>query len=206
MNKKFEKKLGKSKEPIVKIKNVDFHALSRKLEKEYEMKSKKRREEEKERKKKAFNSITKKGNHHSPVTEKINNEDTNIIPISSTVTFKYNPKEDSTPIYMLGQHEQREKRERAQIMSLIKQYYNIDLLEFFKYYRTPYPKEPLRISCFEELMDNENRDMTNICYLEADYDKCYSSIKLINIKNLGRYDCWEDRPPEEWFALCQKNE
>ena len=57
---------------------------------------------------------------------------------------------------MLGQHEQREKREKAQIMSLIKQYFFIDLLEFFKYYKTPYPKEPLKISCFEELMDNEN--------------------------------------------------
>ena len=60
MNKKFEKKLGKSKEPIVKIKNVDFHALSRQIEQDLEKKSKKRREEEKERKKKAFNSITKK--------------------------------------------------------------------------------------------------------------------------------------------------
>ena len=174
MNKKFEKKLGKSKEPIVKIKNVYFHALSRQIEQDLEKKSKKRREEEKERKKKAFNSITKKNKSQIPVTENPRNEDTNIIPISSTVTFKYSPKEESTPTYMLGQHEQREKRERSQIMSLIKQYFHIDLLEFFKYYRTPYPKEPLRISCFEELMDNENRDMTNICYLEADYDKCYS--------------------------------
>ena len=205
MNKKFEKKLGKSKDPIVKIKNRDFHALSRQIEQELERKSKKKREEEKERKKKAFNSITKKNKIQAPVTENQRNEDTYTMPISKTITFNYNAKEDLTPIYMLGQHEQREKRERAQIMSLIKQYYYIDLLEFFKYYRTPYPKEPLKISCFEELMDNENRDMTNICYLEADYDKCYSSIKLINIKNLGRYDCWEDRPPEEWFALCQKN-
>ena len=206
MNKKFEKKLGKSKEPIVKIKSVDFHALSRKYEHELEKKSKKKREEEKERKKKAFISITKIKNNNPPVTNAQPNDNTGIIPISSTVTFKYNPKEESTPLYLLGQHEQREKREKAQIMSLIKQYFFIDLLEFFKYYKTPYPKEPLKISCFEELMDNENRDMTNICYLEADYDKCYSSLKLINIKNLGRYDCWEDRPPEEWFAMCQKND
>ena len=53
MNKKFEKKLGKSKDPIFKIKNVDFHALSRKFEQELEQKSKKNREEEKERKKKS---------------------------------------------------------------------------------------------------------------------------------------------------------
>ena len=60
MNKKFEKKLGKSKDPIVKIKNIDFHALSRKIEQDLEKKSKKKREEEKERKKKALNSITRK--------------------------------------------------------------------------------------------------------------------------------------------------
>lgn len=48
--------------------------------------------------------------------------------------------------------------------------------------------------------------MTNICYLESDYDKCYSSIKLINIKNLERYDCWEDKPPKKWFAICLNNE
>ena len=203
MNKKFEKKLGKSKDPIFKIKNVDFHALSQKIAQDLEQKSKKNREEEKERRKKATNSITKP-KALMPVTEKV--EENQTVPISSTQIFKYNPKPESTPIYLLGHHEQREKRETNQIMSLVKQYYHIDLLEYFKYYRTPYPKEPLRISCFEEFMDNENRDMTNICYLEADYDKCYSSIKLINIKNLGRYDCWEDKPPEEWFAMCQKNE
>ncbi len=203
MNKKFEKKLGKSKDPIFKVKNVDFHALSQKIAQELEQKSKKNREEEKERRKKATNSITKPKSL-LPVTEKI--EVNQVAPVTSTQTFKYNPKEESTPIYLLGHHEQREKRETNQIMSLVKQYYHIDLLEYFKYYRTPYPKEPLRISCFEEFMDNDNRDMTNICYLEADYDKCYSSIKLINIKNLGRYDCWEDKPPEEWFAMCQKNE
>ena len=203
MNKNFEKKLGKSKDPIFKIRNVDFHALSLKIAQELEQKSKKNREEEKERRKKATNSITKP-KALVPVTEKV--EENQIAPVSSTQTFKYNPKEESTPIYLLGHHEQREKRETNQIMSLVKQYYHIDLIEYFKYYRTPYPKEPLRISCFEEFTDNENRDTTNICYLEADYDKCYSSIKLINIKNLGRYDCWEDKPPEEWFAMCQKNE
>ena len=203
MNKKFEKKLGKSKDPIFKVKNVDFHALSLKIAQELEQKSKKNREEEKERRKKATNSITKAKNL-VPVTEKA--EENQLAPVTSTQTFKYNPKEESTPIYLLGHHEQREKRETNQIMSLVKQYYHIDLLKFFKYYRTPYPREPLRISCFEEFTDNENKDMTNICYLEADYDKCYSSIKLINIKNLGRYDCWEDKPPEEWFAMCQKNE
>ena len=203
MNKKFEKKLGKSKDPLFKIKNVDFHALSQKIAQELEQKSKKNREEEKERRKKATNSITKPKSL-LPVTEKI--EVTQVAPVTSTQIFKYNPKEETTPLYLLGHHEQREKREANQIMSLVKQYYHIDLLEYFKYYRTPYPKEPLRISCFEEFTDNDNRDMTNICYLEADYDKCYSSIKLINIKNLGRYDCWEDKPPEEWFAMCQKNE
>ena len=203
MNKKFEKKLGKSKDPIFKIKNIDFHAYSQKIAQELEQKSKKNREEEKERRKKATNSITKP-KALMPVTEKV--EENQAAPVSSTQIFKYNPKPESTPIYLLGHHEQREKRETNQIMSLMKQYYHIDLLEYFKYYRTPYPREPLRISCFEEFMDNDNRDMTNICYLEADYDKCYSSIKLINIKNLGRYDCWEDKPPEEWFAMCQKNE
>ena len=59
MNKKFEKKLGKSKDPIFKVKNVDFHALSQKIAQELEQKSKKNREEEKERRKKATNSITK---------------------------------------------------------------------------------------------------------------------------------------------------
>ena len=51
MNKKFEKKLGKSKEPIVKIKSVDFHALSRKYEHELEKKSKKSEKKKKNVKK-----------------------------------------------------------------------------------------------------------------------------------------------------------
>ena len=60
MNKKFEKKLGKSKEPIVKIKNVDFHALSRKLEKEYEMKSKKKEKKKKKERKKLLILLQRK--------------------------------------------------------------------------------------------------------------------------------------------------
>ena len=129
MNKKFEKKLGKSKDPIFKIKNVDFHALSQKIAQDLEQKSKKRREEEKERRKKATNSITKPKTL-VPVTEKL--EENQASPVSSTQLFKYNPKEESTPIYLLGHHEQREKRETNQIMSLVKQYYHIDLLEYFK--------------------------------------------------------------------------
>ena len=31
MNKKFEKKFGKSKDTIFKVKNADFHALSQKI-------------------------------------------------------------------------------------------------------------------------------------------------------------------------------
>ena len=211
MNKKFERKLGKSKDPIVKIKNVDFHALSKQMEKDLERKSEKRRQEEKERKRKALHSITKKNNKQEnlmSVSENKKNSseaENHTMPVSSTITFNYAPPEDTVPIYLLGQHEQREKREKSQIMSLIKQYFSVDLLEFFHYYKTPYPKEPLKISCFEELMDNENRDMTNIYYLENDYENCYST-KLANIKNLGRYDCWEDKPPEEWFAMCKENE
>ena len=129
MNKKFEKKLGKSKDPIFKVKNVDFHALSLKIAQELEQKSKKNREEEKERRKKATNSITKAKNL-VPVTEKA--EENQLAPVTSTQTFKYNPKEESTPIYLLGHHEQREKRETNQIMSLVKQYYHIDLLKFHR--------------------------------------------------------------------------
>ena len=60
MNKKFEKKLGKSKEPIVKIKNVDFHALSRQIEQDLEKNPKKGVKKKKKERKKHLIPLQKK--------------------------------------------------------------------------------------------------------------------------------------------------
>jgi len=42
-----------------------------------------------------------------PVIEKI--EVNKVAPVTSTQIFKYNPKEESTPIYLLGHHKQERK-------------------------------------------------------------------------------------------------
>ena len=54
MNKKFEKKLGKSKEAIVKIERVNFHNLNLKIERQLEQQSKKKEKKKKNVKKKHF--------------------------------------------------------------------------------------------------------------------------------------------------------
>ena len=204
--------MGRGTGPILKIKRVDYHQLSKQIGEKLEKRSEKHRAEEKERKRKANQSIKayqqktnnrQEFDHHSksPSPDVVKE-----IP-TSTLTFNYSPKEDlGLKAFELDQHTQRELREEKYINQLIKRYFAIDLIEFFKYYKTPYPTKVLEISCFiNELLDNDNRDMTNIHYLESDYDNCYKG-KLISIKNLGRYDCWEDLPPEEWLKKCMEND
>lgn len=44
--------------------------------------------------------------------------------------------------------------------------------------------------------------------LEQDYLNVYPPplLNIIkNLKNLARYDCWEDKTPEEWLELCRNN-
>ena len=219
MNKEFAKKIGKSTGPIFKVKPVDFKAFSKSYGEKLERRSEKRRKEEKERKKKALQNIKediiKNRNRLEQEQMQLMQRPSNslIPPIHSTQTFEYTPLlnpnlpegKPEVPIYQLDQYEQREIREHTQFLKLIKQYFEITYHDYFKYYVLPYPNSPLEISCFAQLMDNENRDMTDISYIEADYEKCYTQ-KLISIKNLGRYDCWEDLPPEKWLEMCDKND
>jgi len=41
--------------------------------------------------------------------------------------------------------------------------------------------------------------------LEEDYTRCYDQGALFSIKNLARYDCWEDKDWKEWLQLCREN-
>jgi hypothetical protein len=219
LDKEFAKKIGKSTGPIFKVKPVDFKAFSKSYGEKLERRSEKRRKEEKERKKKALQSINediiKNRNRLEQEQQQLMQRPSNslIPPVRSTQTFEYTPLlnpnlpegKPEIPIYQLDQYEQREIREQTQFLKLVKQYFEITYHDYFKYYPLPYPSSPLEISCFAQLMDNENRDMSDIAYIEADYEKCYTQ-KLISIKNLGRYDCWEDLPPEKWLEMCDKND
>lgn len=41
--------------------------------------------------------------------------------------------------------------------------------------------------------------------LEDDYAKCYQNQVLFSIKNLARYDCWEDKTYQELLDICKDN-
>jgi hypothetical protein len=41
--------------------------------------------------------------------------------------------------------------------------------------------------------------------LEEDYAKCYQHQTLFSIKNLARYDCWEDKTYTELLDICKDN-
>ena len=44
---------------------------------------------------------------------------------------------------------------------------------------------------------------SNSDLLEQDYE--VYTTPLLGIKNLTRYDCWEDKAPEEWLDICKNN-
>lgn len=71
-------------------------------------------------------------------------------------------------------------------------------------YYYPYSKNKLSISCFNENeeLKHHNKDTE---YLEQDYLDVYKGINLSSIKNLERYDCWNDFTPEEWLDICAKS-
>jgi hypothetical protein len=94
---------------------------------------------------------------------------------------------------------QREKKERLDNLKLNRQFFNINYRPFHMFYITPYKKEPFEISCLKKFSE----DKTNIELLEQDYLECYEE-PLTSIKNLGRYDCWEDETPEALMERCRK--
>jgi hypothetical protein len=70
-------------------------------------------------------------------------------------------------------------------------------------YVTPYHKPKLQISCFSENSSLQT-NLEETEQLENDYLNCYDK-PLLSIKNLGRYDCWEDKDWNEWVEICKQN-
>lgn len=97
----------------------------------------------------------------------------------------------------------REDKEIEQNWQLIKEYFNYIYREFHYLYKTPYYRKKLEITCFSEnaSLTNNNQD---ISILEEDYARSYSQ-QLLSIKNLARYDCWEDKDWKEWLRICKEN-
>ena len=62
----------------------------------------------------------------------------------------------------------------------------------------------MEITCFNQdtLLNSSSKPLTDL--LEQDYLDVYPS-QLLSIKNLARFDCWEDRPAGEWLILCKEN-
>ena len=201
MSTKYAQLMGKSKEPIIKFKGLDVKKFSEHLEKVNKLKSQKHREEELRRKQK-LSKVKILRRNRSSESHKSQSPPKALIPSSptQTVTFNFSVQEPKTPDYMLEKHEQRERKEHLEVLKLIKQYYEIEFHPFHKWYYTPYYKNPVEITCFGQFTE----DTSNIDYIEDDYSNCYN-VPLLTIKNLGRYDCWEDLPPEKWLEMCQNN-
>ncbi|MCQ2815733.1 MAG: AAA family ATPase, partial [archaeon] len=192
--------MGKSKDPIVKYVPLNVKEYSHNLEEALKRKSQKKREEEKSRTQKLLKSEKEMRNRQGG-NEKNNVEidsNPNLL-CASTVTFDYAVEEPKIPDIYLEEHELREKKEKLEVLKLNKQYFDISFHPFHKYYYTPYAKKPYEISCFNQFSD----DTTNIFLLDQDYEESYEEPPP-SIKNLGRYDCWEDEPPEVLLEKCKK--
>lgn len=103
------------------------------------------------------------------------------------------------------EHVIRQQKQQKELEELIKEFKEHYFREYHFIYEYPYKKAKLGISCFkenEELKDNPYESN----YLEKDYKDVYKDYKLLSEKNLQRYDCWEDKTPEEWVELCQNSE
>lgn len=99
-------------------------------------------------------------------------------------------------------YNERVKKEETEIFQLLYHFKEYYFRQFHFFYDYPYKKVKLQISCFkenEELRDNPFESD----YLENDYLSVYKEIKLLSIKNLQRYDCWQDKSPQEWIDYCK---
>ena len=199
MSQKYTQLMGKTKDPIFKFKPVNIKQFSKKLEESLKQKSQQSREAELKRKSN-FPKLNQNKRNRSLDSHKSQSPIKESFPQSPTKTISYSYSVEPSPPMTLEIHEKRERKEHLEVLKLIKQYYDISFHPFHKYYETPYFKKPYSISCFEQF----NEDTTNIDYLEQDYSNCYIT-PLLSIKNLGRYDCWEDLPPEVWMEKCMKN-
>jgi hypothetical protein len=178
---------------------VNIKQFSKKLEESLKQKSQQSREAELKRKSN-FPKLNQNKRNRSLDSHRSQSPIKESFAQSPTKTISYSYSVEPSPPMTLEIHEKRERKEHLEVLKLIKQYYDISFHPFHKYYETPYFKKPYSISCFEQF----NEDTTNIDYLEQDYSNCYIT-PLLSIKNLGRYDCWEDLPPEVWMEKCMKN-
>ena len=89
-------------------------------------------------------------------------------------------------------------------MKLTKQYFDNFLREFHYFYNTPYARKKKEITCFSE-DSSLTINTTNIAELEEDYSKCYTNQNLLGIKNLARYDCFQDNNWSVWLDICKTN-
>ena len=202
MNTKYAQLMGKSKDPIVKFIGIDVKKYSEQLEKKNKLRAQKQREAELNRKQK-LSKVKIIRRNRSSESHKSQSPPKALVPSSptQTVTFDFSVKDPKPPDYLLEKHEERELKEQLEVLKLVKQYFEITFHPFHKWYQTPYFKKALEITCFDQFSE----DTSNIDYLEEDYSNCYN-VPLLTIKNLGRYDCWEDMPPERWLEMCQKNQ
>jgi dynein heavy chain len=232
------KKMGKSKEPILKIKTQDFKKLSAQFEEEAKRQSEKKKLDSKKRKIEMMGKYdvdlgggsSHYANHHlnqhSPYRNRSSDNEksliqnskestVNIIPVKFKLVnpvekmkeerrkMKQKTAEELKEESGKRENKQREEKEKEQIMVLVKEYLDYYTVPYHYFYRTPYSKTKIHISCFKEdsvspVPTDDNQ------LLESDYARCYD-VTLISIKNLARYDCWEDTDPEEWIRLCNEN-
>ena len=228
---KLRTKFGESTEPVLKYKKKNLKQLSSLYEqqaKEHSLSEMKKTEErkklirEKEKEHKLnleeIKQIREKALESNDLKEELKSKLTNeyqiklMKKISSFENPNIDDEETKKDINLLTKAYQikakrnyinREYREQVELEMLLNRFKEYYFRDYHYIYQYPYKKQKVQISCFKE-GEEIKENMTDVDYLDKDYDDVYQGKKLLSIKNLQRYDCWPDLSPEEWMAWCRE--
>ena len=206
------KRMGKDKEPILKIKTQDF----KKLSKQFEDEAKKKSEHKLKVKKLNLNihrglekpMIIYEGEpnreyatvHEEKKTFTKFQNDENSLLLKYKMLMSRNTKKE---IIALTPEENRLEREKEIVINQLKQFFTNYEREFHYFFNSRLPRKKYQITAFTDNTEIQTSFEETII-LEEDYLNSYDKL-LLGIKNLARYDCWEDKSPFEWVELCKRN-
>lgn len=218
---KLYSKFGETTEAIIKYKKEDITKLSERFEKE----AKRQSEIEKERTKKRKLMI--KEREQQAVLYKDIKDKISLGPIFGqlqvyvlrnlykrrlkAIIVAYQAEKllemDKDELEKLDKNKEftrRETYEQKEIEGLIKQFKDYYQRDYHYFYDYPYKKPKLSISCFKE-KEEIKPNPAETRHLDDDYEAVYKRGELLSSKNLQRYDCWEDKSPQEWIEICKSS-
>lgn len=218
---KLYSKFGETTEAIIKYKKEDISKLSERYEKE----AKRQSEIEKEKAKKRKQMI--KEREQQAVLFKETKDKVSPVPMLGqlhhfilrnlykrrlrAIIIAYQEEKllemDKDELEKLDKNKdftRRETHEQKEIEGLIKQFKDFYQRDYHYFYDYPYKKPKLSISCFKE-KEEIKPNPSETRHLDEDYEAVYKKGELLSTKNLQRYDCWEDKSPQEWIEICKNS-